>query len=316
MEDLNNSSHRNKLSKLLLTATGIVCMTAVLGWLVLSNTDTDQEPVVEQAGREPRVSPTASSTEVLSKTVGKEWQWDNFAENAESKAEADKQKRTPAPFDVPFIYEALQDVRLDEQGDVVVDDEALKALDKALNFSGIELSPADLEELQALIRIGLPGPVGGQTAEVVGNYYRFLEAEKEFNELYRAPGMDANVESGYEELIALRELYLGPEVAAKLFEKQDQDARYMLQSMLLARDESLTAEEREARQKKLAAGYHSESPDVPQWEERYGLFQYEQQAIAESTLSEDEKDRQIQQLLQQHFTADEIPAVKDYLEGR
>jgi hypothetical protein len=315
MDDPNNSSPPNKLPKLLLATGGIACTIAALGWLMLPGSSGGPAPASEDSAHEPKPAVSRGLSQAQGKTVGTQWQWNNFAEPSAAKVEPDEQ-RTPAPFDIPFIYEALQDVRLDEHGNVVVDDEALKALDETLNFSGLELSPADLEELQSLIRIGLPGPAGEQTAEVVGNYYRFLQAEKEFNELYGAPGMDANVESGYEELVALRELYLGPEVASKLFEKQDRDARYMLRSMLLARDESLKPEEREARQKKLAASFHSESPDLPQWEERYGLFQYEQQTIVESTLSEEEKQRQIEQLLEQHFDADEIPAVKDYLEGR
>lgn len=315
MEDLNNNASRTNHRALLTATSGLVC-TLALVWLVVSEPGDDRSVPEVKVPEEATAENPSARGKLLSRTVGTEWQWDNFAQQADANREHAEQQSAPVPFDVPFIYEALQDVRLDEQGNVVTDDEALKALDETLKFSDLDLSPAALEELQELIRIGLPGSAGEQTAEVVGNYYRFLQAEREFNELYRSPGMDADVEAGYEELVALRELYLGADVASKLFEKQDRDARYMLESMLLARDDSLSPEEKQTRQAQLSANFHSQAPELPRWEERYRLFEYEQQAIIESTLSQEEKQRQTDLLLRQHFDPDEIPAVKDYLDGR
>lgn len=315
MEDLNNSSPRNKHTALLAGASGLVC-TLALVWLVVSAPSDDHSVLKINMPEEATAENPSAREELLSKTVGTEWQWDNFSDEAEANGEHAEQQSASVPFDVPFIYEALQDVRLDAQGNVVVDDEALKALDETLKFSNLDLNPAALEELQELIRIGLPGSAGEQTAKIVGNYYRFLQAEKEFNELYRNPGMDGDLQAGYEELVALRELYLGADVASKLFEKQDRDARYMLESMLLARDDSLSPEEKQARQEQLSASFHSQAPELPRWEERYRLFEHEEQAIVESTLSEEEKQRQRDLLLRQHFGPDEISAVKDYLDER
>ncbi|MCW8195790.1 hypothetical protein F6455_13430 [Proteobacteria bacterium 005FR1] len=316
MEDPNKNSPRNKHTALLAGASALACTLVLVGWVLLSRPGDDHG--VSEADSLEEAAPESSSfrEEPLDKTVGTEWQWDNFPERKYANGEHAKQQNTSAPFDVPFIYDALQDVRLDEQGNVVVDDEALKALDETLKFSGLDLSPAALNELQELIRIGLPGSAGVQTADIVGNYYRFLQAEKEFNELYRSPGMNVDLEAGYEELVALRELYLGADVASELFEKQDRDGRYMLQSMLLERDESLSAEEKQARQEQLSSRFHSPAPQLPRWEERYRLFQYEQQAILESAVSDAEKQRQTDLLLQQHFDTDEIPAVEAFLNGR
>lgn len=313
MDDLHKHPVKSKLPRLMASTASIVCVVALLSWFMFYETRIDSE-VTSAAVPADRSNSAVDAAEenITGKTVGTEWQWDRLPVEKEQ-GESESQELT-AMFDVPFIYESLQDVRVDESGNVVIDNKALQALDATLNFSGIEMNAAQLQELQALIRIGLPGAAGEQTAAIVGDYYEFLQAEKEFNNLYKTAGTQMDVEAGFEELVALRELYLGPEVAAKLFAEHDRNARYMLESMLLERDESLSAEEKLARQERLSASFHSKMPKVHRWEQRYAIFQQAQAAITESAISEEEKQRQLAQLMEQHFSAEELPAVRVFLE--
>lgn len=255
-----------------------------------------------------------SPTEIQSnndkqRTIASEWQWETFPDSRPGARDQDPAPSdSSAPFDVTVIYEALQLVRVDENGDVVLDDTALKALDETLNYSDLALSAAELEELQELIRIGLPGKAGEQTARVVGDYYRFLDAKEEFEAVYEVQD-DRHYDSEYEELVSLRELYLGREVAQQLFAEQDKDARYMLAAMQLEADDSLTPEERSRQQRELAA-QRDQGKDNAGWDRRYAAFEQQRQYIVVAGLSESEQAQQIEQLLGEHFSGEELATAK------
>lgn len=243
------------------------------------------------------------------RTIATEWQWETFPNSRPGARDQDvAPSESTAPFDVTVIYEALQLVRVDENDDVVLDDTALKALNETLDYSDIALNAAELEELQELIRIGLPGKAGEQTARVVGDYYRFLGAKEEFEAVYEVQG-DRHHESEYEELVSLRELYLGREVAQQLFAEEDKDARYMLAAMQLEADDSLTQEERSRQIRELAA-QRDQTNDSPNWDRRYAAFEQQKQYIVDAGLSETEQAKQIEQLLAEHFSGEELATAK------
>ncbi|MEX1034008.1 MAG: lipase secretion chaperone [Cellvibrionaceae bacterium] len=248
------------------------------------------------------------------RTIATEWQWESVGNREAPTTEQAASSQATALFDITYIYDALRTVRLDDNGEVMLDDIALRSLDEALDHGNLELTSADLEELQELIRAGLPGEAGEQTAKIVGDYYRFLQAKKEFNAVYTAPGIENDYESEYEELRALRDLYLGRDVANQLFAETDRDARFMIRSMQLEADSSLSPEERQARQRKLAEDHYR--PDIPRWEQRYSAFQKEKQHILDAGLTEEQQQEQIEQLLNSHFDTEEIAAVKRYDEIR
>lgn len=248
------------------------------------------------------------------RTIATEWQWDEVASSEEERSESGRYSGATAEFDVTVIYDNLQAVRLDEEGDVIMDDVALRALDEALDHGELELTGADLEELQELIRIGLPGKAGEQTAGIVGDYYEFLGAKQEFEAVYEAADTVRDFESEYEELVALRELYLGEEVARQLFAESDKEARFMLKSMALEADSSLDPEEREERQRELARQHYDKTPDIPDWDRRYQAYRQEKQYILDAGLAEEEQERQLRQLASQHFTENEIGSVERYEE--
>lgn len=288
------------IAVLLLTAMGLTA------WL--APTQSPAPGADDRKQTEVSVDPgSADSQSVPHRTIATEWQWNEFREDDEPPTDTKSpSSQSTALFDVSVIYEALQEVRVDESGNVVVDDTALKALDEALDYGDLELTATDLDELRNLIRLGLPGDAGEQTAKIVGDYYQLLEAKKEFDAVYEAPGNERNYEAEYEELVALRELYLGSEVATKLFAETDKDARYMLESMRLAADTSLSPEERTEQQRALAASHHQTASDIPNWERRSAAFEEQKQHILNAGLTEEEEQQQIDQLLRQHFSEDEI----------
>lgn len=241
------------------------------------------------------------------KTVGSEWQWDNVYKVTET-----KKNQTPAMntskviFDIPAVYAKLQEVRVDENGDVILDSIALKALNETLDYSNFDLNQIDLGNLQQIIRMGLPGSTGKQTAEFVGNYYRYLQARDELDALYRDADTPAALDTQFQERQALREMYLGQQAAEQLFREQDSEERYMMDSMLLAADPRLSAEEASQQQKIIDEQHHEAYPPVANWQSRYRAFSAQKKLIMDAGLSPEESEHQIEELRKNQFTEDEL----------
>ncbi|GAB1267679.1 hypothetical protein NBRC116493_09320 [Aurantivibrio infirmus] len=188
-------------------------------------------------------------------TVAESWRWDELKKNNTGNFLSDQNKMSnkrgveEVPFDVVFIYESLQDVRLDENKNVVIDHDTLTALNEALDENVLALDQRGLDKLQELIKIGLPGKPGEQTARIVGDYFNYLNAKKEFNKIYPAnkdsPNKLQDYRAQYQELLALRNLYLGEDVAQRLFEQEDIDAEYMFATMNHSSSSSVPNEAKE-----------------------------------------------------------------------
>lgn len=260
------------------------------------------------------------ATSQTNATIASSWQWDNFkaANTKEPGALAQKQSypaggAMPAPFDPEAIYNALQAVKLDEKGDVVIDDDALQALNKTLDHDNLNLDDRSLYELQELIKVGLPGAAGEQTAKVVADYYHYLKAEQEFNVLYDMAAHPTKTideyEAHYQELSSLRELYMGREVADKLFATADANARYMFDIMQLDADSRLTESEKSDQRAAIVARHIAQTMSIPQWQTRRASFLAEKQAVLDADLPRDEKQRQITALVQQHFSPEELEKI-------
>lgn len=236
-------------------------------------------------------------------------------------------------IDAASVRSALRDVRLDEAGNVIVDHRALTALRDG--FASIDrLDPAQLAELQDIIRNGLPPPAGEQTATIVGNYYEYQLAAQTM--LGGSAGESiGGSEAQLERLIALRQSYFGAETAEKLFGDEQAYARFTLESMRIASDDSLPPEEKQKRQEALAqtlpASLKGESaapksenaPQAPggaaapverrsDFQLRYAEFERQKQAILAAGLVEEEKSAQLERLLHEHFAADEIDLALRY----
>jgi lipase chaperone LimK len=255
-------------------------------------------------------------------TIASAWQWEKVSDNenmvAKTEAPTSSQaKQSDATATFPFtdesVYKALHDVKLDDNGDIILDDDALIALNNALDHSEVKLDAEALQALQDLIRKGLPGNAGEQTAQIVADFYQYLGAKNEFNSLYETNrNADETIESyetEYNELLALRQLYLSTEVADQLFAVSNANSRYMFDSMKLEADASLSGEEKKQEQDKIVQRHVESSTNVNNWNERYQAFLDDKQYIINSSVSDDEKRDQLTGLMHQHFSHEELEYV-------
>lgn len=250
------------------------------------------------------------------RTVGEAWRWQAFPVKQRAAAAPAAAEAGSGLFDVPSIRRALKDVALDDGGNVVLDGNALAQLKDAFATLETELSAAQLEELQRIIRTGLPGPAGQQAASIVADYYRYHQALKDFDAGVVLADDLAAAAARYEQLAALRQEVFGPDVAQKLFAQEEAYARYTLETMRVQSAPGLSPEQKEHRltqlRQSLPPGVLPEKPG-PDWERRYAAFAREKQAVLNAGLTESDKRAQIEQLLRQHFTDSEIEAARHYL---
>lgn len=248
-------------------------------------------------------------------TVAAQWQWEK---STESKPSENMDK--PVPFTPESVFNALQAVEIDEDGNVILNHDALISLDEALERIHDQLDSDSLLALQNLIRESLPGIAGEQTANLVADYYQFLEAKAEFSRLNedidedREQSIDTleDDESLYGELQALREVHLGTDTTEKLFRVTDANAKYMFESLKLAVNNDLSEQEIEMKRQQIEAEHTEQSVNIANWPSRYRAFLNSKQNILASSLSMEEKQSQVNQLLQQMFNAQELKRI-DYL---
>lgn len=309
--------------------------------------------------------PAAVVQQPGSDTIAHQWQWDNFtkAKQAAESTSQDAQGNAPRaatelPYDAVTVYRALQSIRVDENGRLVPDVNAMQALEAGYADLGPDLSPEAMAELQDLIRKGLPGPAGEEAARILENYYRYRAAEAELTQMRAAQSNAAMGQlpspDSYEELVALRRSYLGKEVADGLFAVEDAQARHMFAALAIQQDETLSPEEKQAQQAALEAQLNETLVSIGQltpeeaaaervrhlresgasqtdidatreamlgsqsayelaqkdreealWQRRFNGFWQARRYVMQAGLDDAERERQINQLLEQYFTPEE-----------
>jgi hypothetical protein len=298
----------NKPFTIIFSIVGLAVLLVIVVGLFLKSAP---EPGNEFAAAEPGAGIPDNTAEAG--TIGAVWQRQSVADATEEVNQTTSNETIP--FNADALYDALQNVRIDENGDVILDNQALEALNSTLQYGEVELSDRNLANLQELIKIGVPGKAGEQTADIVVDYYRYLGAEDEFNAMYEQPSAAADMSTDayaqqYEELKALRAMYLGQDVAEQLFETADASARYMFEAQKLEADASLTDDEKAERLQTLNDRLTDETVPVDNWRERYDAFLAEKRRIIDAGLAEQEKSAQVEQLMQQHFSASELKKVE------
>lgn len=251
-------------------------------------------------------------------TIANAWQWHPDDQSAPGpQVASDVDTRTPSvadnddalPFTNQSVYQALQEVKIDADGDIILDHAALLSLDEALERMYGKLDEDKLSKLKALIEHHLPGSAGQQTAEIVENYTNYLVAKDEFSRVYESvPANEEQTletltrdESLYGELRALREVYLGTEQTEQLFRITDANAQMMFDSLKVTADTSLSPEQKSDLLKEVQEVHARATIDITDWTNRYDSFLEEKESILNAAISESDKESQLKTLYQDRF---------------
>jgi len=290
---------------------GLVVIAIVVVFFIVNGTDTSSmssDVVV------PKDSKSLSDKSIAS-TIATQWKWDKNNEKISPEYSSNQQS---LPFTPQSVHNALQAIKFDENNNIILDHDALISLDEALERIYKKMDGDTLTVLKNIIQEHLPGKTGEQTAQIIGDYYQFLKAKDQFSELHEAAsdaGMETleSIEQNeilYTELQALREAHLGSEVTAGLFRVSDANSKYILQSMKLELDNSLTTEEKALQHQKIITEHTEQSINIVNWPSRYQVFLNLKQSIVEASIDEGEKQKQVSQLLVQQFNRDELQRIE------
>lgn len=242
----------------------LIIVVLVIALLAISITNKNSTTESRNNASQDKASGTKSSQQSIegvnadspSNTIAKQWQWPRDRDQQERDATADEDESLP--FTEQSVYDSLQAVKVDKNGNIILDHDALISLDEALERIHNRLDSESLLKLQDIIRDALPGKTGEQTAQVVEDYQRFLGAQEEFSQMHQGSvstvqtlnSLD-NDQALYRELQNLREIHLGTENTASLFHDSDANAEFMFDSLRLGLEQHLTPEEIESRRREI-----------------------------------------------------------------
>lgn len=160
-------------------------------------------------------------------------------------------------FDTSLALTLLQEIALDEQGRLIINGQLKRQLDNAVNLIGNERSPAELDKLSQLIKQTFAQATAQTVDNVLHRYYSYKIAEQNYGSTLTAT--DAiNTQKNAQTLLAMRESYLGHDLAEQLFgeEKIYNDYISELTGQLSAPD--LTEEMRGNITTEMQKKYHQE----------------------------------------------------------
>lgn len=290
----------------------LCCVLLLFGLVRLLWPAASSSPNPETNHRIAQTQPAATGN----RTVATEWDWSQFESLAETAGEtveagepesfADPDMVGDIQFDVDSIYQALHQVKLDDSDNIIIDDVVLRALNQALVYSNVEWTPEKIYEFTQIVRSGLPEVAAEQAVRLIEDFHEYQLAKREFFQLMGDTGSNLDYATQFDELVSLRRLYLGSDVAKQLFAREEAEARYMLSSMKLAKNRELNADERQLRQADVYEEFVNRAPDVPDWDYRFQQFQAHKQDVLQSGLSVSEMQKQVQELMTQHFSQAEL----------
>lgn len=246
---MNSKRSLSRLSLTLICASSVLLAGAV-GFAVFSS---QKEPAAESTDTE---DPPLSDAGVEAVVNWFRLQGQGMAMPPPKPAEGDSAVREPTPaqphaFDLDRVSAVLADLELDDAGNLIVNDSMLPGLNQVFLGTREPINSAQVEELQLLVRTGLGGSAGEQAADVVERFARYSNAYREVGSSLQAEVEPDILESYLEQLEIMRRAHLGDELAAALFDREEEMTRYTIESMRLDRDRTLSEHERQARRQAL-----------------------------------------------------------------
>ncbi|BES72376.1 hypothetical protein RE428_33940 [Marinobacter nanhaiticus D15-8W] len=154
-------------------------------------------------------------------------------------------------FKLDDIATALSRIKLDDDGQILVDRQVRTVLEAAFMQPKTPVDETRFEELKTLIAGGLDGEAGQQAAAMAERFYRYSNAYREVADTFGHHGALQNVEADFEQLSRLRRTYLGDELSDSLYGEEEALMRYTLQSMRIQTDGKLSPEQKQVQQEQL-----------------------------------------------------------------
>lgn len=294
---------------------GLIAAVAVIGAIFMSSSESPApaDEMVQEEVKQAEHKPDAD-------TIGGQWNWDGVNMQRNKKTEASAKaggvngaEADDFPYTPEVIYQALEKVRLDKDGNLVIDHVTLAALIDALGSTSALLTDEHLAVLQEIIQVGLAGPAGEQAAELVGNFHEYLKANADLIALSPSEVTPAEHRKQYEEMQALRAIHLGDAVAKGLFAQTDTDSYYMMDSMEIETLPNLSKEEKAARQQAVVDKHIADTISLHGLEDKFQKYQHDRELIYANYPEGEEREQKVQEAKKENFTTEELNSIRHVL---
>lgn len=221
-------------TKLTAAAGAAALVAALLGWRSLG-----------ARGPDAPASAEAAPTPVAAKAPAP------AAPRREARAEASREREPQAaPPHSLRGTEVDGALRVDELGDLILDPDIIRLFDYFLTATGEESPEALRARILAAIRERLDGPAALQATALLDKYLAYREASRRMPSGLKSDDLAARLEA----IRRLRREHFGEEAASKLFGDEERESAVAIAQSRVAKDPSLTPEEREARLAELDEG--------------------------------------------------------------
>ena len=151
------------------------------------------------------------------------------------------------PFDYELVELALQEVKLDEEGALLIDADTADVLLRAVAELPVDMDENILQRVMFLTTKGLPGPAGEQLALVLRNFFRYQQASTEISGLDNVTVGEVRSEHLFQQDVALKELYMGKEITAGLFGHKHLVRSYLFSRRKVNENSDLTRQQKKQR---------------------------------------------------------------------
>lgn len=294
------------LSGAALLGVGIVCLVfAYLFFAGPENNDSSPKPPPEAGPQAASPPPTdhrdseagAETSSPIPATAPTDQGADGTAAQPHSRLQETELDRLREVFQNSVAPSFQYDFQLDREGRAAIDAFVASMPDG--------LGNEDLDTLTNMIESELSTPEAEDLAFIITHLYRLEQEEARLmNDIGPVTTM-AGQQEAQEQLEQLRDEWFGPELSDRLFSDTDDG-----QSSATAdsADDKSTEETSEPRNEEQAELADIESD----WKQRYQAFQAEKRFIDNAGLDQEEKDRQTEALLQQHYTPEERDAARAF----
>jgi len=300
------AEHTSGKNKKTLIAVAIVAASVAAYTLIGSNQDITVIQNTESSVTYDRIEPL---------TVADAWQEeaaDALIESKQDKNQApanNPEKTNGYSLDYSVIHEEIGKIRLTENGDVVIDDIALRALRKAFPSHQLNHSPEMMAELIEIIKAGLPGPAGEQAADIVNKFFEYAKSQRELANIYGDTKYNTgDQQEAFNQTKALREMHFGEEVANQLFGKEEKETKFIADTFEITTNKTLTDEEKAQAKIQLKNDYVSSV--INNWESRHQAYKDALNSLTnESQLEDQELKQALMELQLEHFSIEELRTI-------
>ena len=143
------------------------------------------------------------------------------------------------------VENALKLAKLDAFGQLIVNADSEASLSRVVARLPSAMGEEEIEQIQRLIKLSLPGESGEQVADVLIKYYRYKEIEQSMVLDSEQPG---SMKSALEQLTTMAQVrteIMGQQFSEDLFGMQQRRAEYYLERGIIEQDKSISIEVRE-----------------------------------------------------------------------